>query len=1047
MGEEVTVSGHPDKVPQDAALFSSGRRELLPIFEVLISIFLLWNSLLPFQNYEELSHLWIAGAALWLLAFVLWRSRRLVSTSLLFHLSLTIAYYIRADLSEGWLHQWLFARVVIQWAIVLWFAEKRPENRTAPSLFLLISFVGPLLFAVLDVTHQPVPGLALSSLLILRMAWLEKDKISIPKPLLVFLLLCLVSIPFSYYSWHNYQFFILNCLCVLLYSVSQYNKNKEVFLLGYLNVSLKLISFAFYRELHSFWLTGPSALKERLAVYAHHHDLAPLFVLLSCFLFAAVKDFQNRLVKVMLSFVMILLAVMNLLTYSRNAWLDFTVFACIIGAVSMSRRMLLRMIGTAVIIVGLMSLSTDVDRLVLRRLLFHDPSLGARAYFVKLGLETVGAHPFFGVGWLNFYTHIQQLDPNPLAYVERRLSVPIQSHSAFVDMCQAGGIALGILFLWILIKHVDFRRAPVYAAALVALILNFLLDSACFWLPVYIHLWILCGAVGSLSMSKPFPGKKFITIAVPALLILAFLLPVLEDRFLMESQFYLKNGLSGEAVRRSLWSVWTAPLDVEPLQQLEKIYLSEGNAKEARIVLKRLISLKKDYAPYFSDLATLELHDGNLQAYEESLRTSQRLDPQAALGHSVYLRLAEVDQKKGNIRDYNDNVSLSFLLQQDQQEKLRALSLISTEGEDVVLNRVLQFAGKNARTIDDWSAAMINFYTNLMAIDKQAMAGKLIPIVLENRKKMDPQDVDDFCLYLTDFYAGQGQLERVPELMSYCTKAGAMRIMARLELLNNDFVHAEETLRRLLKSYDYASLRWGWEALYTATHNREGLRTMYRILESLPSADLDPAYQDRIAASYAEDRNFSRAAEEYHHLSFFSYTDPCPHWREARFRWLGGDQQGAENAGAVLQRLIPQNPLYSGLYRSDIDTTSWDGTCIIRAEIPNELGWITYRTGMFVHPPNRIRMPADVKIKTIEGALGILSDAWPRETDGASLSICSSLTDCRFRRTVDPKHNPEERGWTPFSFSMPAPGPIILKTDYGADNRYDWLVLVVNKAE
>lgn len=937
----------------------------------------------------------------------------------------------------------------MQWAVVLWFAVKRPEDRAAPSIFLMVSFIAPLLFAVLNVTDRTYPGFALISLPVLRVAWLNRDSLSFPKPMVLFLLICLASIPFSFYSWHNYQFFILNCICVLVYSISQYKENREAFLLGYLNLSLMLITFALYRELHSLWQIGSSVLRMRIAIFAHHNDLVPLFLILSCLMVGFARDFRNRSLRILLAVVLILLAALNALTYSRNGWIDYALFAILTGMLLMARKKfaILASVSVAVLMLVLV-VSPDIRGMVERRIEGRDPFFGSRAYDMKLGLKTVRDHPLFGVGWLNFYTHTRQLrSQSPLQNVDKSKFVPIQTHSTLLDMSEAGGAFLGLLFLFILGRQLDFRKAPAFSAGLAAVMLNCFLDSACSWLPVYIHIWILCGIIESHASPKPAQGRAWIPSALLALFFLSFLLPILEDRFLYESIFYLKNNEIEKALQKDKWARWTAPLDVVPLQHLEEIYLSSKNEKDARLVLDRLIHLKKDYAPYYSGLADLEWRHGNLEACQKDLMIAKGLDPQGSLSNATYLMLAAVKQTKGNIQEFNDNLTLAFLLPQDWHGNPLAPSLLVGTDEDRVLWSVLRFADKNAPSSDDWGAAVLYFYYNLLNIEKGNMAEKLIAEILANRKKMYPEDIDDLCLDLADLYSGRGETEKISPLMSYCTKNGALRIQARLELLKMDFPKAERTFRTLLKYYDYANLQWGWEALYLGTHNPEDRRTMFSILATLPSADMSASSRDRIASSYIEEGAYRNAAAEYHQLSFYDYSDPTPHWREARSWWLAGEQQKAEEANNALMRLVPQNALYANLYRSDIGFLDWQGTCIVRGTIQNDLGGISYRTGMLVHPPLRVIFPSSVQLRSIEGEIAIVGNAWARETDGATFSICSITSDCSFSRTVNPKQNPDERGWNPFSWVSQAPRQIMLKTDYGIDNRYDWLVFAVKKTE
>lgn len=1024
------------------------------LIELLTSLFLIWLGLVPFQNYQEMSHFWLAGFALWIGAVLLWRSKRLFSTSLLFHLTLIIAYSLRADFAEGWLHRWLFWGALVQWCVVLWLAVKRPDNRSAPSLFLIISFVSPLLFAVLNVTDRTYPGFALVSLLVLRIAWLNRDSISIPWPLLLFLGVCLLSIPFSYYYWHNVQFLILNCVCVLLYACSRYRENRDALLLGYLHLSLMIIGYALFREIYSFWQIGSSVFRMRLAIFAHHDDLVPLFIILSCLLFGFAMDLpkgslKNRPLRIVLLASAGVLAVLNFLTYSRNGWLDYGVFVLIAGMLILPRKKFVALAAVGVVaLVLVIAASPDIRQMAAKRVTTQNPSFDSRAFDAKIGFKTIRDHPLFGIGWLNFYAHTAQIKSQPvLQDVGKALVVPIQSHSVLILMCESGGVFLGILFFLFLVIRLDFRNAAIFSAGLAAVILNCLLDSACFWLPVYIHLWILCGIIGSHTPAGPAEKKAWVPMALAGLFALSFVFPSLEDRFLYESTFYLNNNQTETALLRNKWARWSAPLDVEPLQLLKEIYLSRMDEQNARHVLNRLIQFKKDFAPYYSSLASLELHDGNRDACLRYVRIAQEMDPQGAFGVSTYLTLAALERANGDIHGSDNHLSTALLLRQSGGPVLEALPLLEGINQDRFLQTAVKFARINAPTEDDWSAAVLNLYYNLMSIQKEGLAAELIPSILANRENMYPEDVDDFCLYLANLYAGWGGIEEMRPLVAYCTKKGALRITARIQLMEQKFPEAERTLRDLLQYYDYPTLRWGFEALYIGTQNREDMRVMFRILQMLPSEDADASLQERIAVSCAEDHDLRKAADEYHELSYYSYWDPTPHWREAHFWWLAGEEGKAGRANEAMLRLIPQNTVYANLYRSDITALVWQAVCVRRASIPNDLGGQSYRTGMFIHPPATVVLPPEVQLKTIQGELGILGNAWAKETDGTTFSICSSDSDCVFNRTINAKDNPHERFWNAFSWEATQPTRVVLKSEYGINNKYDWLFLVVTRTE
>src|SRR5262249_37957576 len=147
---------------------------------------------------------------------------------------------------------------------------------------------------------------------------------------------------------------------------------------------------------------------------------------------------------------------------------------------------------------------------------------------------------------------------------------------------------------------------------------------------------------------------------------------------------------------------------------------------------------------------------------EKNLEIARKLDPQTSLGGMTYLLLSDVAYRKGNIPQFYDYLSLSFLLPQEGRQGQKGNELMQLTVDDRFLPAVLEYAEKSNLSIDDWTSAMINFYVNLRNLDKTTSAERLVLKVLEKRKEMYPEDVDDWCLFLTFMYADNSQQDRIP---------------------------------------------------------------------------------------------------------------------------------------------------------------------------------------------------------------------------------------------------------------------------------------------
>src|SRR4029078_12510759 len=107
-----------------------------------------------------------------------------------------------------------------------------------------------------------------------------------------------------------------------------------------------------------------------------------------------------------------------------------------------------------------------------------------------------------------------------------------------------------------------WNSKPMLVAGLAALTLNSALDSASFWTTNYPHVWILLGLIGS---SKPGVRCSWpiVRSSLLAMLAVSFLF-IQEDRYIVQSTFYWKQGNEKLALKNNRWARICVPLDSIP---------------------------------------------------------------------------------------------------------------------------------------------------------------------------------------------------------------------------------------------------------------------------------------------------------------------------------------------------------------------------------------------------------------------------------------------------------------------------------------------------
>src|SRR5262249_49655240 len=155
----------------------------------------------------------------------------------------------------------------------------------------------------------------------------------------------------------------------------------------------------------SFLLThiGLPALSIRLNLIMIHNDVGPFFLILSILLLYFFFLTSSRFLRFIYLFNLLLLAALIFLTYSRNLWLCYLL--AISSFVAFHFKNHKKFFLTPLIVLlffAFLTYFSPVRSTVLSRV--HDiSSLKHRVVSWNAGLKTVANHPFFGVGWLNYY--------------------------------------------------------------------------------------------------------------------------------------------------------------------------------------------------------------------------------------------------------------------------------------------------------------------------------------------------------------------------------------------------------------------------------------------------------------------------------------------------------------------------------------------------------------------------------------------------------------------------------------------------------------------
>ena len=1028
---------------------------MLVFFEIGSSVLLLLSMILPHQNFAMLG--WFAAGmlVLWAAIFARFRTRKLLSSSLLFYFCLLLSFHARAATEAGPLIWWYGMILWAQWGALLWFSMR--SDRSVAALFVCITLISPLFMPVLNVRSESFIGVAFWILAVAHAALILKESQLKSHPFVwMWLAVSLLPIPFALYYWRAVQFLWIQVAVLVLYAIAAgmpRDQLKRAMLSGYIFLGFWIVVFAIWRDAYTIPWFGSTVLAARHHIVEHANTLAPVYILWSAFLLYFANRSGTRTMRVIVLALLLALGTLEFLTYSRSGWLGYTAFlgAYVVLVIMRSHRItrsakqiaLVCLIGILVVVAFQPLRQMSVRRIT-------DITAASGRYFAfKLGIETVKTHPLTGTGWFNFYGHTKLLPDPPLKdVVQNRNLRDVHTHSMLIDLAETGGLPMMIVFVFIVAVHLKQpRKAPALTAGLIGISVNNVLDTASFWMTVYPHFWMLLAlrrnALHELAAIPPETTGR-IRGALPALV--AILLAagmsarLIEDHYLQKARFFQMTGRSAEALPVLRKARWFAPLDVVPLELMRDAYLSLRDTSGAEAILQRMISLKKEYAPYYEQIAKLKLTISEPEA-ASAIQTALKLDPHAALSGNPHILSAHLQFVRGS-EDYRVTVYRAMVAKPSSMDSMAA-DLTNSIPEATFLNEALQFANPKSATELDRSVAIEQIYLALKKLNKNNLA----KMFLENSWR-DTGDVpgkfrDTFPYLLAGDYFSERELTKLKQLSVQVSTWGVPYVMGYHELAQGNVDAAKEHFSSITTAEDIDV--GAWDRFWKKVGNEDAIRAFHRAVMRLPAHGFNPVHCNEIAASYLRERKFAAAASQYQNCTLYDFADPGPHWLEARMWWLAGDERKARLANERTQRLIATNPVVNSLYRSQILSSHPEHFTVVRAGLENDIGGMNWRTAIYAHPISVIVLPSDVKVAAMSGELGMKSPTWSGDTDGFSFSIADSTGKHFFTSSIDPAKNVSHRGWIPFQWNGQSQNVTLLSLPRATSN-YDWALISVHSA-
>jgi Tfp pilus assembly protein PilF len=1018
--------------------------------ELVVGIFLICYLILPFQNDAQATRLLVGCTLLWLTALIVWRNRSLITFTIFFHFVVLTAFHLRAMQAQGAITEWFFWLAIGQWIFVLYLTAKRPDYSAAPSIFLSVCFISPFYLSILNASQDAIWGIPIWSILVLHAGLaLRAEEIRIPRMFLVLLGVCLISIPFAIYAWHGFQFFTITGVCILLYCIANqsYVDDPAPFRLGYLFLGSSLIFFGIVREIVTLQGVGSAVLGMRHYFVEHPNTIAPILIILSTFTLKHLTETKSQPGRAVLMALVLSFGVLQFFTYSRSGWIAHLCFLLLILVLYLKKKLASRYIlmafGTlAILLILFFSISSIRETISIRTL--DAASTRARIFNWSLAVKAISISPVFGSGWMNYYGHTRIVEDEPLQLVSYQAWIPVHNHSFYLDIAEAGGIPLSLIFLWITAAHLwKTRRNVILFAGLVGITVNNLLDTAALWLTVYAHFWVLLAfATPGGVTARSIRGVKISLPVLAILFLFACLLPLIEDHYLLKASFFAKNNSPDKSYSALRIARLAAPFDAAPLESLTDFHLSQNNPDQAKRTLHSLIQIRKYYAPYHQQLGRISLEQGKLEESHQHLTMAAKLDPQNGLMDQTFVSLAFLFGKLQEQEKLKEYTCLSFLYLLRPGYDFRPRLIIREESESKFLENLLEYAIERSRNAEDRIAAIDNLHTNLTTFRAGKTAILLLERLLLESDFLNQSEKDYFSYLLAGHYLDAGRPDAMERLRSIVSSKARPLLEARIQILNGEFHRAQENLKQSLNYYSYPDLSQTFQALYEKSKQSDKLRAHYRILKNLPVPGFDSNPQMQIAHSFAKQGKYADAAREYNLLSQYQFEDPSPHWLEARMWFQAGNLQNAEKANDRLQSLVPSNWFTENLYRSEI-LASLENVQIRRAPAPNRWGGTSWRTGIYAHPPSTIRFPQSGTLQRMVGEVAVVLNAWVEETDGVEFAIYNHSGKKLFSKTIHPFSDPSQRSWNPFQWTAIDPHSIVLQTNQLENANFDWAMWVI----
>ena len=786
----------------------------------------------------------------------------------------------------------------------------------------------------------------------------------------------------------------------------------------------------------------------------HPNTLGPLLLVLSAILLHFSLESDSILYKILTGIELIFSGLLLFLTYSRSSWIAYLIFICSFALLTAYRKFEMRnlvKVGAAVSILFILMAAWSPIQSTMKTRLKDYRSLNDRIYDMRIGLKAIAEHPVFGAGWFNYYVHAKfQKTTTTLEDIDARTKRgAVHDHSMFLDVADAGGILLGITFILLHFLPLLNRSATrSLVAGLLGVAANNFFDTSCLWLTVYPHFWVLLGLFGTGNLYHVHCSRKIYYPALAVLLLFASIFPAIEDHYLQVGAFFRVLNRAPDARKALQIAHLAAPFDAEPLENLKQMDLDAGDASNALLILKRLTVLKKDFAPYLVEQARIYAYQGDSQRASELLERAKNLDPYTALTEDTYLFMAAQCRSQNRVAkvvsalqksDCIHPMILTFLHPISNHNLLNARAELQLFDEEFFLNQAFDYVNEHSDGTDRVDAIDM-LQSNFLRIGREDLAIAVLQKILQNPQKLVPEDVDYFSELLARILSQSARFEDIRKL-PHRTETGAQLINAWLAVAERRWNVLKENRSELLQYSNYADSAELWRALYQNSNDVQGLRTHVKILQRLPWLFRGQFEQELVARSYYDQSDFNAAAKEYQRAALLDYTHPRAHWFAARALWLGGNVQDAEKENARLLRILPNQTLLRASYKFKIETQSVDRAYLTREAMSNDLGGEAWRTCFFLHPPSKIVIPENIKIRSLSTEVALLPRVWLEDSDGVIFEVTDKKGKTLLSKKIDPSHIRADRGWILFEFLLQnSNGAIAIQTIGGGNQNYDWAV-------